>query len=324
MQVWWLLCWTCRLQYSLPTLRQPASSSSPHHLTTIPSELLILKDPKQITTDRSISIMSQYQYRPLDSAKQEIRLLILHPGGGEAMVEVEIVHHSLADCPAYEALSYVWGDPTATEDIHILAPPPAALEIWSTGTQEAIQGPPIEPIVPEHHSGDIAASSDDSSRDGSHIMYILRVTTNLKSALQHLRTPTKPRMIWIDALCINQEDDAERGHQVRQMDQIYRNCSRVCIWLGDVEEDSDLAMELINSIAESHEAAMRDKPQREITFDDTFTPIAVLFYENEKFARHFRALLSLIIRPWFSRLWIVQEVVLSTRRVVLCGNHQAD
>jgi hypothetical protein len=73
------------------------------------------------------------------------------------MVEVEIVHHSLADSPAYEALSYVWGDPAVTEDLHILAPPPAALEIRSTETQEAIQGPPIEPIIPEHHSGVVAS-----------------------------------------------------------------------------------------------------------------------------------------------------------------------
>lgn len=179
-------------------------------------------------------------------------------------MEVEIVHHSLADSPAHEALSYVWGDPAITEDIHILAQSPAALEIWSTETQEAIQGPPIEPIVPEHHSGDVAVSADGSSHDGSHITYICKVTTNLKSALQHLRTPTMPRMIWIDALCINQEDDAERGHQVRQMDQIYRNCSRVCIWLGDAEDDSDLAMELINSIRESCVAAMRDNPHKEV------------------------------------------------------------
>ncbi|PMD19501.1 hypothetical protein NA56DRAFT_647209 [Hyaloscypha hepaticicola] len=268
--------------------------------------------------------MSQYQYRHFDSAKQEIRLLILHPGGGEAMVEVEIVHHSLADCPAYEALSYVWGDPTVTEDIHILAPPPAAQIIWPTETQETIQGPTIEPIVPEHHSGDVAASADDSSHDGSHITYIFKVTTNLKSALQHLRTPTKPRVIWVEAICINQQDDAERGHQVRKMDQIYRNCSQVCIWLGDAEEDSDLAMELINSITESCLAPMRDNPHKEITFDSTFVPVFEQFYKDKKFACHFRALLSLIIRPWFSRLWIVQEVVLSTSKIILCGNHQAD
>jgi hypothetical protein len=83
-------------------------------------------------------------------------------------------------------------------------------------------------------------------------------------------------------------------------------------------------MELINSITESGRAAIRDNPHKEITYSNTFAPVAEQFYKDEKFAQHFRALLSLIIGPWFSRLWVVQEVVLSTSRIVLCGNHQAD
>jgi len=81
--------------------------------------------------------MSHYQYHHLDSSKQEIRLLILQPGGGNTVVEVEINHQSLAENPAYEALSYVWGDPTVTEDIHIITPPRAALEIESNEAQKA-------------------------------------------------------------------------------------------------------------------------------------------------------------------------------------------
>jgi hypothetical protein len=239
-------------------------------------------------------------------------------------VEVEIIHQSLADNPAYEALSYVWGDPTVTEDIQIITPPRAALGNQSIEAQKAAQGSPIDPIMPNRHKGDAAVSADHSPHDENHSTKICKATTNLKSALQHLRNFTKPRVIWVDAICINQQDDAERGHQVRQMDQIYRKCSRVCIWLGDAEADSDLAMELINSITESCQAAMRDNPHKEVTYSGTFAPVAEQFYKDESFAQHFRALLSLIIRPWFGRLWVVQEVVLSTRRIVLCGNHQAD
>ncbi|ROV98077.1 hypothetical protein VMCG_07014 [Cytospora schulzeri] len=58
------------------------------------------------------------------------------------------------------------------------------------------------------------------------------VTPNLFNALQHLRSPSHPLTIWADAVCINQEDDAERSSQVAMMDDIYRKCEIVHIWLG--------------------------------------------------------------------------------------------
>jgi hypothetical protein len=63
------------------------------------------------------------------------------------------IRDSLADNPAYEALYYVWGDPAVTEDIHIITPPRAALEIQSTEAQKAAQGLPIELIMLKHHKG---------------------------------------------------------------------------------------------------------------------------------------------------------------------------
>jgi hypothetical protein len=145
--------------------------------------------------------MSRYQYHHLDSSMQEIRLLILQPGRGNSMVEVEIIHQSLADNPAYEALSYVWGDPTVTEDIHILTPPRGALEIQSSEAHKAAQGSPIDPMMPNHHKGDAAVSVDHSSHDENHSTNIFKATTSLKSALQHLRNSTKPRVIGVDAIC---------------------------------------------------------------------------------------------------------------------------
>ena len=58
------------------------------------------------------------------------------------------------------------------------------------------------------------------------------VTANLRDALLHLRHPDKPRTIWIDAICINQEDIPEKNVQVGMMHDIYKNCSRVVAWLG--------------------------------------------------------------------------------------------
>ena len=69
----------------------------------------------------------------------------------------------------------------------------------------------------------------------------LGVATNLYVALQYLRSETKPRVLWIDAICINQTDLPERGQQVRIMDSIYRGAECVLAWLGERNESSDAA-----------------------------------------------------------------------------------
>lgn len=63
-------------------------------------------------------------------------------------------------------------------------------------------------------------------------MEAYRIGDNLYRALQDLRTPHKARRLWIDALCINQSDDAEKGQQVQLMGNVYRSAERVVIWLG--------------------------------------------------------------------------------------------
>ncbi|KAF2461212.1 heterokaryon incompatibility, partial [Lineolata rhizophorae] len=60
----------------------------------------------------------------------------------------------------------------------------------------------------------------------------IRVTANLLSALQHLRQPDVTRILWVDAVCINQGNIAERDAQVRMMGDIYRMAARVLVWLG--------------------------------------------------------------------------------------------
>ncbi|KAH9219629.1 heterokaryon incompatibility, partial [Leptodontidium sp. 2 PMI_412] len=59
------------------------------------------------------------------------------------------------------------------------------------------------------------------------------VTRNLFLALRRLRKPEEPRVMWIDALCICQENDEEKSHQVRLMGEIYKRCAEVCIWVGE-------------------------------------------------------------------------------------------
>lgn len=116
------------------------------------------------------------------------------------------------------------------------------------------------------------------------------ITSNLENALRQLRLPTEPRTLWVDAICINQIDDAEKSHQVHQMRLIYQLASRVIIWLGNALDDSDVAMDLLADIhrigPENYKASLES-------------------------ARSWDALHRLYRRSWFSRAWVIQETAVS-------------
>jgi hypothetical protein len=75
----------------------------------------------------------------------------------------------------------------------------------------------------------------------------MTVTKNAYLALRDLRYQEKDRILWIDALCIDQNDDKERGEQVQQMGSIYSKAERVIIWLGEATYDTDYVMHYMNS-----------------------------------------------------------------------------
>ncbi|KAM0799987.1 heterokaryon incompatibility protein-domain-containing protein, partial [Usnea florida] len=76
----------------------------------------------------------------------------------------------------------------------------------------------------------------------------LKITENLAAALRQFRGPVRPKKIWVDAICINQSDDEEKGFQVALMGDIYRSASRTWVWLGEESDDSDAAIDCIVSI----------------------------------------------------------------------------
>lgn len=131
------------------------------------------------------------------------------------------------------------------------------------------------------------------SEDNPQLVYIddceLPVTRNLRAALSHLRDHFMDRIVWVDALCINQENDEEKGHQVEAMAKIYAKASRVIAWLGDAADSSDEALEVIRTAAEDQCVG--------ILVDESHEP-------------GHQAVLNLLERPWFQRMWV--SVKLST------------
>jgi Heterokaryon incompatibility protein (HET)/Ankyrin repeats (3 copies) len=128
-----------------------------------------------------------------------------------------------------------------------------------------------------------------------------------------------PTHIWIDAICIDQSNDEERGHQVRLMRKIYEAANCVSIWLGTADKLTAHAVEAVALIAAHNEkfAASEIVPYFEnkphIYETAGIPPISPL---------QWNALASLYLRKWFSRAWIMQETVLAREVLVWCGAHE--
>lgn len=139
------------------------------------------------------------------------------------------------------------------------------------------------------------------------------ITANLETALHALRLPHQDRLLWVDAICIDQASDAEKSHQVGQMRLVYKLAEQVIIWLGPSSEETDLLMSLAKTL-DSH--ASRTK-----AWEQEWESIVVANGgpATDMFRRAYTALEELLARPWFKRVWILQEVASARSAVVVCG-----
>ncbi|KAI8957047.1 heterokaryon incompatibility protein-domain-containing protein [Daldinia sp. FL1419] len=142
-----------------------------------------------------------------------------------------------------------------------------------------------------------------------------RVTRNLEAALRALRLRDRKRVIWIDALCINQSNVRERNQEVRRMGKIYSQAGHVIVWLGPdttVQGQcvSDKTIDLLNSLADTDsqdpEAAAR-------IMSKMANPLRVLQLSHKFF-----------FQPWFTRVWVLQEIVLAKAATIVYGDRWID
>jgi hypothetical protein len=141
--------------------------------------------------------------------------------------------------------------------------------------------------------------------------YELEIPTSTERALKHLRLAKEERILWIDAVCINQSNLAERSSQVALMREVYLNSNKNNVLLGDGSEDDDSAAEALATVQ-----ALFDEAQRETdnfaTWRETVMPNSSWVWSTKPSAVPLTGepLIRLFASKWFSRLWLVFTICL--------------
>ena len=146
----------------------------------------------------------------------------------------------------------------------------------------------------------------------------MAVTRSLYQALPYLRYRDQRRVLWVDAICVDQQNLKERGLQVERMGDIYSLAQRVIVWLGLGDSTSGHAIQFLRAIASKIEVdwiTLKPKPLSQDDADWADINKALGHGEREVCAIH-----SLVMRPWFERLWVQQEIHANRNVALICGS----
>lgn len=136
------------------------------------------------------------------------------------------------------------------------------------------------------------------------------VTQNLELALRRVRDGTSERVLWIDAICINQADLTDRSSQVSIMGQTFGLATKVLCWVGPAEDGLDTTLAALDT---------SEIEGRSLTVEQG-RAINERFIDHSLNERNCAALQHVISSPYWSRTWIVQEITLAREIVVLYGS----
>lgn len=194
-------------------------------------------------------------------------------------------HFPIAEAPPYEALSYVWGEPTDRLEIEL------------------------------YHAGPVGDSAAQKFK--------LSVTRNLHDALCQLFEESHTRFLWADAVCINQGDLTERGEQVQLMQEIYSGAQRVVTWLGPSDNDTLTAINFMKQVVSRCENLPESALKEALAYTNAVADMLQVPNLPVFDVAGFTAARNLFAdRAWFSRIWVVQEVNAARDVTVMIGPHR--
>ncbi|KAL8336919.1 hypothetical protein RB601_008427 [Gaeumannomyces tritici] len=143
----------------------------------------------------------------------------------------------------------------------------------------------------------------------------LPMTSSIRDALRRMRHPDRPRRLWADQVCINQDDVAERSQQVNLMNRIFKGARHVLVWLGpDRDGFARAAVETVHRLHgvftdEEKHGAFQQAHSEGLEQQDghAWVPLS-----------------KLTKLPWFGRIWIVQEIGTATPATLHWGDEELD
>jgi hypothetical protein len=227
-------------------------------------------------------IYLRHRYSPI-KFDDEIRLLLLYPGSGESKLLCELVPARLKDKPSYEAVSYSWADSDGNASL--------SRTIFTISRHSTVSS-----------------------------LRKTRITKNCEAALRKFRDPREKRPLWIDSVCIDQKNLSERNSQIKMMTDIYSGASRVLVYLeeGHVLESEDRLRRLFDAIRDSicdqSGCLCRNHPQTGPHL--TITKFLESTWVPKDIKKDLRQFFKI---RWFSRIWVLQEIVRAKEAVVFCG-----
>jgi hypothetical protein len=194
--------------------------------------------------------------------------------------------YRFAEAPNFYALSYTWGNP-------------------------------LPPLAPETDTYNETVKCTLTSED---VECNFDVTKNLFDALCSLARTGINGLLWIDAICINQEDTDERQEQVAMMGRIYASAQEVIVWLGptsDLDKDAvTLHNEFVPALRKHFGGSIPGPAELKALSLSKLLELGLLSNPQAlKSYEWFRR------RAWFQRAWTFQEVFLARRIKMLYGNH---
>ncbi|KAL6821428.1 heterokaryon incompatibility protein domain-containing protein [Trichoderma camerunense] len=230
--------------------------------------------------------MEEFKYTPLDLEKPGIRLFCLHSGSS---IRGDVISGKLIQVELHERTDMISYE--------------ALSYTWGSPCD-----PAINPII------------------CGHLIHMkggyLRITRNLYNALLDLRHPENERLLWIDAVCIDQGNNRERGHQVGQMGNIYKQAAGVIFRLGRGSYMTDLFLESLERLqTESNKHVCRAWSRQDSRWEGLWTRShrPDLKQHGADLTKLRQGLQEILEQPWFRRVWILQEVAFAKAAIISCG-----